>query len=158
TSIHLIMMSAMRLVKFFPSNGIKESNVNEYNQQTVTEIERIRDFVILHYHATQRDDTDFWRYCKNMDIPEALAHRVQLFKDTAAIALEEKELFLNDSWVQVMMGQGIMPTSYHPIADVMDEMELKNFLGYLKKSVGEKVAAMPSHQELINRYCKAPAM
>jgi tryptophan 7-halogenase len=86
-----------------------------------------------------------------------LAHRVQLFKDTAAIALEEKELFLNDSWVQVMMGQGIMPSAYHPIADVMDEMELKNFLGYLRGTVSEKVSAMPSHQQLINQYCKALA-
>jgi tryptophan halogenase len=80
---------------------------------------------------------------------------VQLFKDTAAIALEDKELFLNDSWVQVMMGQGIMPGAYHPIADVMDEKELKGFLAFLKNDVNNKVAVMPSHQQLINQYCKA---
>ncbi len=157
TSIHLAMSAIYRLMRYFPQNEISMSNVDEFNKQSAEEIDRARNFVILHYHATQRDDSEFWRYCKNMEIPETLKHRVQLFKDTAAIALEEKELFLNDSWVQVMMGQGIMPTAYHPIADVMDEKELKNFLGYLSGSVGEKVAAMPSHQQLINQYCKAIA-
>lgn len=158
TSIHLAMAAIYRLMRYFPQNEIVMSNVDEFNKQSAEEMDRARNFVILHYHATQRDDTDFWRYCKNMEIPEALAHRVQLFKDTGAIALEEKELFLNDSWVQVMMGQGIMPSAYHPIADVMDEMELKSFLGYLSGSVGEKVSAMPSHQQFINKYCKAVAL
>lgn len=155
TSIHLAMSAIYRLMRYFPQNEIVMSNVDEFNKQYAEETDRARNFVILHYHATNRDDSEFWRYCKNMEIPEALAHRVQLFKDTGAIALEEKELFLNDSWVQVMMGQDIMPTAYHPIVDMMGEMELKNFLGYLKGSVADKVAAMPSHQALINKYCKA---
>ncbi len=155
TSIHLAMSAIYRLMRYFPQNEIVMSNVDEFNKQSSEEMDRARNFVILHYHATQRNDTDFWRYCKNMEIPEALAHRVQLFKDTAAIALEEKELFLNDSWVQVMMGQGIMPTAYHPIADVMGEMELKSFLRSLSGNVGEQVAAMPTHQQFINQYCKA---
>lgn len=155
TSIHLAMSAIYRLLRYFPQNEISQSNVDEFNRQYALETDRARNFVILHYHATQRDDSEFWRYCKNMEIPEALANRVQLFKDTGAIALEEKELFLNDSWVQVMMGQGIMPTSYHPIVDMMDKAELKNFLGYLKGDVDKKVTAMPSHQGLINKYCKA---
>ncbi|BCD96982.1 tryptophan halogenase family protein [Marinagarivorans cellulosilyticus] len=155
TSIHLAMSAIYRLMRYFPQNEISMSNVEEFNRQSAVETDRARDFVIMHYHLTQRADTEFWRYCKNMKIPEALANRVQLFKDTAAIALEEKELFLNDSWVQVMMGQGVSPSAYHPIADVMDEMELKNFLGYLRGNVSEKVSAMPSHQRLINHYCKA---
>ena len=154
TSIHLAMSAIYRLMRYFPQNEIVMSNVDEFNKQSAEETDRARNFVILHYHATQRDDTDFWRYCKNMEIPDALVHRVQLFKDTGAIALEEKELFLNDSWVQVMMGQGIMPTAYHPIADVMDEKELKGFLAFLKNDVNNKVSAMPSHQQLINQYCK----
>ncbi len=149
------MAAIYRLMRYFPQHEIVMSNVDEFNKQSAEEMDRARNFVILHYHATQRDDTDFWRYCKNMEIPDALAHRVQLFKDTGAIALEEKELFLNDSWVQVMMGQGIMPTAYHPIADVMGEMELKSFLRSLSGNVGEKVAAMPTHQQFINQYCKA---
>jgi tryptophan 7-halogenase len=155
TSIHLAMAAIYRLMRYFPQNEILMSNVEEFNKQSQEEMDRARNFVILHYHATQRDDSAFWRYCKNMEIPEALARRVQLFKDTGTLALEEKELFLNDSWVQVMMGQGIVPTSYHPIADMMDEAELTGFLGYLRGTVDEKVAAMPSHQELINQYCKA---
>jgi tryptophan halogenase len=155
TSIHLAMSAIYRLMRYFPQNEIVMSNVDEFNKQSAEETDRARNFVILHYHATQRDDTEFWRYCKNMEIPEALARRVQLFKDTGAIALEEKELFLNDSWVQVMMGQGIMPTAYHPITDMMDEKELKGFLAFLKDDVDKKVKAMPTHQELIHQYCKA---
>jgi len=155
TSIHLAMAAIYRLMRYFPQNEISMSNVDEFNKQSAEEMDRARNFVILHYHATQRDDTDFWRYCKNMEIPEALARRVKLFKDTGAIALEEKELFLNDSWVQVMMGQGIKPTSYHPIVDMMEENELKGFLAFLKDDAHKKVAAMPSHQDFIDQFCKA---
>lgn len=155
TSIHLAMSAILRLMKYFPQNEILMSNVDEFNKQSREEMDRVRNFVILHYHATQRDDSEFWRYCKNMDIPDELRHRVQLFKDTATLALEEKELFLNDSWVQVMMGQGIMPSAYHPIADTMSEVELKNLLSSLQARVDDKVATMRTHQEFINEYCKA---
>ncbi len=158
TSIHLAMSAILRLLKLFPKNEICQIQVDEFNKQSKEEMERVRDFVILHYHATERTDAPFWRYCKNMEVPEQLAHRVKLFKDTGAVPLMLKELFLVDSWTQVMLGQRIMPDSYHPIVDMMDTEELGRFLDDLKKSVDKKVAQMPSHQQFIDHYCKAKPM
>lgn len=155
TSIHLAMSAILRLLKLFPQDEIRQVNVDEYNRQTREEMDRVRNFVILHYHATAREDTPFWRYCKEMEIPEALAHRIQLFRETGAIPLMEKELFLTDSWSQVMFGQGIMPQKYHPIVDQMSDRELERFLQGLKINVDKKLAQMPMHQEFIDSYCKA---
>lgn len=155
TSIHLAMSGILRLLKLFPNNEIRQSTINEYNQQTKEEVEKIRDFIILHYHATQRTDSGFWRYCKNMEIPESLKHRIDFFKDTASITLKEKELFKVDSWIQVMLGQRLMPEHYHPIVDLMSKNDLSGFLHKIKMSVSANVESMPSHQEFINQYCKA---
>lgn len=158
TSIHLAMSAILRLLKLFPLGAICKSNVDEFNRQSQEEMDRVRNFVILHYHATNRDDSSFWRYCKNMEIPEALRHRVQLFRDTGMVPLVEKELFQVDSWTQVMMGQDIVPSSYHPIVEQMSDVDLKRFLDGLKIKVDQQVVSMPSHQEFINKYCKAPSM
>ncbi len=155
TAIHLAMSSILRLLKLFPNGDIEQSTVDEFNQQTREEMDRIRNFIILHYHATERTDTPFWRHCKTMDIPDALRHRVELFKKTGGLQLQEKELFAVDSWMQVMLGQGIVPTDYHPIVDMMTDKNLKNFLGSIRHDVDKKVAMIPSHQEFINNYCKA---
>jgi tryptophan halogenase len=157
TSIHLAMSGILRLLKLFPQGEIHPSNVDEYNRQTQEEMERVRNFIILHYKATARDDSAFWRYCKDMDIPEALAHRVQLFADTGAVPLQEKELFLVDSWTQVMLGQGIMPTGYHPIVDMMPPEDLRKFLAAIRSHVETSVGKMPSHQAFIDSYCKSAA-
>lgn len=158
TSIHLAMSAILRLLKLFPRDNISEHNVEEYNQQSKEEIEKIRDFIILHYHATERVDTPFWRYCKNMEVPESLEHRIKLFRETASVPLKEKELFKIDSWTQVMFGQRIKPEQYHPIVDLMSDKELAGFFGGLKKSVAETVTQMPTHQEFIDCYCKADPM
>lgn len=154
TSIHLAMSAILRLLKLFPLDEIKQSNVDEYNKQFRDEMDRVRNFVILHYHATHRDDTPFWRYCKTMEVPPELAHRIKLFRETGAVPLLEKELFAVDSWVQVMMGQGIIPEKYHPIVDLMDRDELSRFLESLRTNVEKKVAMMPTHQQFIDTYCK----
>ncbi len=155
TALHLIMASVLRLMKLFPQSEISQANINEYNKQTKEEMERIRDFIILHYKATDRDDTAFWRYCHNMDIPDTLAHRIELFKETANVCITETELFRIDSWTQVMLGQGIMPEHYHQIVDNMSDAELNRFLAGLKQMVDKQVAQMPSHQMFINQYCKS---
>jgi tryptophan 7-halogenase len=159
TSIHLGMAAVVRLMKLLPPNGeIKQAVVDEYNRQYGEEMDRICNFIVLHYCATERDDSPFWRYCRTMEIPEALRHRIELFRETGAIPLQEKELFQVDSWTQVMIGQRIVPKTYHPIVDLMGDAELKRFLQGLKEDVKQKVAMMPSHQEFIDRWCKAPAM
>lgn len=155
TSIHLAMSAVLRLMKLLPNGEIHRANVDEFNRQTREEVERVRNFIVLHYHATERTDSPFWRYCKDMEIPDALQHRVELFRKTGTVALEQKELFQIDSWTQVLLGQRIMPESYHPIVDQMSTEELGRFLANIKNHVAQEVEKLPSHRQFIDRFCKA---
>ncbi len=153
TSIHMIMTAVTRLLQLFPHGEIKSSIVDEFNMQAESEINRIRDFVILHYKATERDDSPFWRYCKDMEIPLELAHRMRLFKEHGKSFQVEGELFRLDSWTQVMLGQGVVPASYHPIVELMSERELQNFLNSVAADVDRNMATLLKHQDFINKYC-----
>ncbi|GAW95429.1 MULTISPECIES: tryptophan halogenase family protein [Colwellia] len=155
TSIHLIMSGILRLIRLFPFEGISPSAVNEYNQQLTTELEHIRDFIILHYHATERADTPFWQYCKNMEIPDSLKQRLALFKETGRIFTSEGELFRVDSWAQVMLGQGVYPEQYHQIAAIMKPHELDKFLSDIRQTIDKAVANLPSHQSFLEQYCRS---
>lgn len=155
TSIHLIMTGATRLMQLFPFGGVTASLAEQYNELTRVEIEKIRDFIVLHYHVTERDDTPFWRYCRDMEIPETLAHRIALFRENAQAYQADGELFRVDSWAQVMLGQGIFPQSYHHLARTMSDAELERFLNGLRSSIAQAVAKMPPHQEFVDRYCRS---
>lgn len=135
TSIHLIMTGITRLMQLFPFNGVTQSFVDQYNNESRVELEKVRDFIVLHYKATQRDDSPFWRYCANMDIPESLAHRIQMFRESAHAWQVEGELFRVDSWTQVMLGQGIKPEHYHHVTKAMSDQDLSQFLNGLKASI-----------------------
>lgn len=154
TSIHLIQQSIVRLLRMFPQDGITERDIEEYNAQNRFEWETCRDFIILHYKVTERTDSEFWQYTKNMEIPEGLAHRIQLFKETGRVFRKNNELF-DDSWMQVMIGQGLEPESYHPIVDNMSEQELKRFLDHIKMNIQKTVEQLPSHQNYLNNGLKA---
>ncbi len=156
TSIHLIQKGLTRLVELFPTDGVRQSDIDEYNLQTRDAIEVVRDFIILHYHVTNRDDSAFWRGCRDMAVPPLLAHRIQHFRDTARIMLRQGELFAENSWVQVMMGQGILPASHHPITRNMDDRSLGDFLGGIRKDVARTLMKLPTHQQFIDRFCPAP--
>ena len=155
TSIHLIQRAITRLIQMFPYAGVREPEINEFNTQMDFEIENIRDFIVLHYHVTNREDTRFWRHCKNMKIPESLQHRIDLFKQTGRVFKVANELFGENSWIQVMLGQGLMPEQYHPIVDEMTDEELRRFLHGAETSVTKLVSKLPQHQEFINYYCKS---
>jgi tryptophan halogenase len=157
TSIHLIQQGMIRLMQLFPHQGIKQSDIDEYNKLSRTEIEYIRDFIILHYKVTNRQDTPFWRYCRDLDIPDSLAHRIQLFKDTARVFRVREDLFKENSWVQVMLGQGITPEQFHQVTNVMSDDELTRFMQGIKSRVENTVAKLPRHEAYIAQYCKAPA-
>ena len=158
TSIHLIQKGMTRLVELFPTDGIRQSDIDEYNLQTRDAIEVIRDFIILHYHVTNRDDSAFWRDCRDMDVPPLLKHRIQHFRDTARIMLRQGELFAENSWVQVMMGQGITPASHHPITRNMDNRNLADFLGEIRKETARTLMKLPKHQQFIDAFCPAPKL
>ena len=155
TSIHLIQRSVIRLMQLFPLQGIRQSDIDEFNRQAKIEIEHVRDFVILHYKVTNRQDSEFWRYCKSMPVPDSLAHRIDLFSDSARVFKVSNELFGENSWTQVMLGQGISPKQYHPVANVMSDQELTRFMQKIKSQVDKTVASLPKHQEYVEQYCKA---
>ena len=158
TSMHLIMMGVTRLMRLFPFSGIQQSIVDEYNEQANIELEKIRDFIILHYKVTNRDDSPFWQYCRNMDVPETLAKRIDIFRNEAHAFQKDGELFRVDSWTQVMLGQGIMPKSYHSFAKIMQEKDLQTFLTSLQTNIAQVLDSLPPHQDFLNKYCKASSM
>jgi tryptophan halogenase len=155
TSIHLMMVGVTRLMHLFPFNGITQGAVDQYNEMSRIEMEKTRDFVVLHYHATQRDDTPFWRHCRDMPIPDSLRHRIELFRETAYAWQADGELFRVDSWTQVMLGQRIRPKTYHPGARVLGDQDLTRFLTDYSSSIAQTVSRMPAHQDFVNQYCKA---
>jgi tryptophan 7-halogenase len=157
TSIYLIQRAIIRLVQLFPSEGIAPSDVDEFNQQTRADIEHIRDFIVLHYHVTHRQDTAYWRACRDMAIPASLQHRIDLFRESGRVFRTAGELFAENSWTQVMLGQGLWPRQHHPVAHLMGDTELSAFLGDIRASVDRAVAAMPSHQAYVERYCGVAA-
>jgi len=156
TSIHLIQRGIIRLMQMFPTNGIFQSDIDEYNKQANYEIEHIRDFIILHYKVTNRYDTPYWQACKDLDIPESLRHRIELFRETGRVFRIPNELFAENSWVQVMLGQGIMPLQHHQTADLMGDAELAHFLDSIKSHVHKVAMQLPSHQAYVEQYCRAP--
>jgi len=155
TSIHLIMTGIIRLMRLFPFDGITQACIDEYNSKLTSELNSIRDFIVLHYKVTNREDSQFWQHCKNMEIPESLQHKIDLFKETGRVFLDDGDIFRVDSWTQVMLGQGLMPKQYHQIAQVMSDNEFKQFLASLKSSVDNAVEQLPNHQEFIDKYCPA---
>ncbi|MDZ4308216.1 tryptophan 7-halogenase, partial [Allopontixanthobacter sp.] len=126
-----------------------------FNRLTIKEYERIRDFLILHYHATTRDDSEFWNYCRTMSVPDSLKEKMALFQLNGQIFREEDELFTESSWTAVMMGQGIAMKGHNPMADVIGEPALSEELGEMEKSIRFLVQQMPSHADYLARYCPA---
>ncbi|MFM9937139.1 MAG: tryptophan halogenase family protein [Novosphingobium sp.] len=155
TSIHLIQRAILRIVRMLPMGEVSERDVAEFNDQQMTDMEQIRDFLILHYKATERRDSPFWRQCADMEIPESLTHRIELFRETGRVFRKNEELFVENSWVQVMMGQGIMPKAYHPVATKLSDAELSHLLTGLRESVAKTVASLPDHQNYVAQYCGA---
>ena len=152
TSIHLIQSGIVRLMKMFPNQGISQAMVDLYNAESKDEFETIRDFIILHYHVNQRDDSDFWRDMRNMAIPDRLAQKIAAFEDTAAIFNEQSDIFRDASWVQVMMGQGLDPKDYHPAADAMDNAQLMDTMQQIYKAKQQPLDKLMNHDEFIKRY------
>ena len=155
TAIHLIQSSISRLMSLFPSRDFDQVDIDTFNRQAATEMERIRDFIILHYHVTERTDSEFWRYCREMPIPDTLQHKIDLFKANGRIFREDEELFNQTSWLSVMVGQGLMPKGYHPVADVLNEEQLMARLNNVKSVINQSLDYMPSHAEFIAQHCRA---
>jgi tryptophan halogenase len=155
TSIHLIQTTIFRLLRYFPSLGFRAADSDEFNRRADFEYERIRDFLILHYKATQRDDSPFWDYCRNMVIPQSLQTKIDLFRSHGRIFREWDELFGEESWLQVMLGQGIQPEDYDPLVDERPVEEVARYLSDIETVIRKCVAVMPSHKDYIAVTCAA---
>jgi tryptophan halogenase len=155
TSIFQIQSTISRLVGFFPNAGFHQADIDEFNRQSDFETERIRDFIILHYHATERNDTPFWDYCRTMDIPDTLRRKIGLYKSNGRVVRENNELFAEIGWQQVLHGQGVRAQGHHPLAGLLDEKELLDFLGNIEGVIGKCVDVMPGHAEFIEAIVKA---
>lgn len=132
TNIHLIQTAAIRLVKLFPHSGIKSMEVTEFNRQSKIESKQMRDFIILHYKLNQRDDSDFWRACQRMEVPDTLTKKMALFAQSGKVFREQDELFTEIAWQQVMIGQNLIPQDYHPIANSLSDEQIFDLMKNLK--------------------------
>jgi tryptophan halogenase len=155
TSIHLIQSNISRLIELFPDKNFSPANIAEYNRVVSKEYELIRDFLILHYHHTTREDTAFWCYCKNMDVPESLTHKMELFREGGRLFREPEDLFREASWVQVLLGQGLEPQGYHAMADRLSDEHLQEFMDNVKAIIDKTISPLPSHKNYLEHYIGA---
>ncbi|EJI86701.1 tryptophan halogenase [Alishewanella aestuarii B11] len=146
TSIHLIQSAVVRLVQCFPATRDMVALSAEFNRQSQLEFEAIRDFIILHYHLNQRTDHPLWQYCREMDLPDTLAQRLDLFRQSGQVFRQQDELFTEVAWQQVMLGQNTYPISHHPLAEGLTATQLSGYLSDLQQVVSKTVMALPTHQ------------
>lgn len=149
TSLHLVQTGITRLVKLFPHRGIKTADIAEYNRQSQYEFERIRDFIILHYHLNNRSEP-FWQQVREMAIPESLRHKIELFRASGSVVKEQDELFAEVAWLQVLLGQGAEPLDFHPLAQQLTPEQLKGFMQDLRHLLSSTAAKLPQHQAFID--------
>ncbi|MFC4930238.1 tryptophan halogenase family protein [Massilia sp. GCM10023247] len=156
TSIHLIQSAIARLIDFFPDRAFDETERNEFNRQSRFEYERIRDFIILHYHLNQRTDSAYWQACAHMAIPETLREKMDLYRARGKVVRVADELFSEVGWTQVFEGQNMPFEGYHPLVDAQSEADIADYLDSVRGVIAQCVAVMPSHEEYIARHCAAP--
>lgn len=157
TSIHLIQSAISRILKFLPGKDQTQAARDEYNRQFTFEMERIRDFIVLHYHVNRRPEP-FWQAMRNMALPDSLAERIELFRANGHIFRHGDELFSEVGWFQVMAGQGIVPERSHALAETISEADLKGYLETLNGLYRREVERYPGHAEFIARHCAAPPL
>jgi len=156
TSIHLIQSGITRLLALFPDRRLDPLAIQEYNRLTQLEWQGIRDFIILHYHATEREDTPLWLECKRMSIPESLQYRMEHFRAAGRLVSTNVELFQNPSWLAVLIGQRVWPQHYEPLIDLRPQVDAERALESLRRTIREAAMAMTTHYDYIQKHCRAP--
>ena len=154
TSIHLVQSGLSRLMSMFPDAEFNQKEIDYYNKRTRNEYERIRDFLILHYKATEREDTAFWKYLKHMDIPDALREKMDIYKEKGRIFREDNELFNETSWFAVMHGQNLKSKGWHPVVGSLPVTEIRNRLAEIFATVENSADVMPRHKDFIESLVK----
>jgi tryptophan halogenase len=158
TSIHLVQSGLANFMTLFPNRRFSQAEVDQFNRTSTWEYECIRDFLILHYYATERSDSPFWNYCRSMNIPDSLKHKLAIFRDHGRVFRENNELFNDTSWFAVMVGQNVPTQSYDPLVDALTEDEIRQRMQSIHRAVANSADQMPTHEEFIARNCAAPPL
>lgn len=155
TSIHMVQSNLNKLFTLFPRQRIVDADVDEYNRQVAYEHEHVRDFLILHYKLTKRDDAPFWRYVRDMDVPKSVTDKIALFQGQGRLFHTDEDLFKQASSLQIMLGQGLIPEDHNVLADDISDEQLKLFLSNVEGVASRAVMPLPSHTSFIEQNCKA---
>jgi tryptophan halogenase len=154
TSIHLIQKGLTHLLNLFPGRNCARVVADEFNRLAIAEYERIRDFIILHYKATTREDAPLWQYCGNMQIPEALDYKIRQFRNSGRIVRYGGELFAASNWLAVLMGQQLWPEHYDPLMDQRDVAAVQANLRGVLRTIRQAVDAAPRHEDYLASHCR----
>jgi tryptophan halogenase len=157
TSIHLVQSGIARLMTMFPTRRFDQPEIDRFNAETIREYLDIRDFLILHYSATERDDSPFWNRCRTLELPEGLAYKIAMFRRNGRIFREHEELFTETSWLAVMVGQGVNAAGYHPVADLLPDAETLARLQHIREVVTQTADVMPRQIDHLQRIGCTPA-
>lgn len=155
TSITLIQTGILHLQYLFPDTGFNQADIDAYNHDLARAYEEVRDFLILHYHLGDRADSEFWKYCTHMSVPDGLRHRMQLFRSRGRIPIERGEQFRTASWLAVMYGQGLRPEAPDPLSLSIDAAHLRRWLNDTRTVIANCCNAMPTHERFIDDHCRA---
>jgi tryptophan halogenase len=158
TSIHFIQRGITMLLMLYPDRNFRSAEIDRYNKILGAEYERVRDFLVLHYSTTERDDSDMWRYCRNVSKPDSLKERIELFRSHGRILREDFELFPTQSWLYVFVGQNIMPESDDPLVNIFDPQTVNDNLTNIRDVVRKCAQEMPAHEDFIKQNCSASAV
>lgn len=156
TAIHLVSKTLAFFVRMFPDRQGNQLQIDEFNRRVRADYEEIRDFLVLHYCTTDRDDSEFWRYCANMPIPESLQRKIDFFSVAGGLIPDVEELFQPTSWYAVFTGMGIKPQRYNPTVDALDYVKLKTSLHSGQQAIANIARQQPSHDAFLQQYCRAP--
>ena len=153
TSIYLIQAVIMKLIERFPGRHIDAVEVADFNTQIARSFEQIRDFIILHYKATHRDDSEFWDYCRTMPVPQSLEYRMETFRDSGYVVFDRRELFIEGNWVAVLLGQDVLPRTTDLRVDCVPRSAVIEQLAQMRQVIDVAVDSMPPHAETLATYC-----
>jgi tryptophan halogenase len=149
TAIHLVQSGIARLMAYFPTTAFTQTEIDRFNAETEQDYIDIRDFLVLHYKATTRDDSEFWNYCRNLEPPDGLKEKLEMFRSSGRVIRNHNELFTETSWLSVMEGQGIEPGGYHPVAGMLPDEELLKRLGHVRQVIEQAVGQMPTQEDFL---------
>jgi tryptophan halogenase len=155
TSIWLIQAAVMELIQSLPNGAFNAPDIDHFNRKMRQHFEQVRDLLVFHYKMTERDDSAFWKQCRDMDVPEGLAYRMELFRRSGHVAFSPRELFIETNWLAVFLGQGLVPHRYDPRVHCLDDDTIAARLGQLRSMVRQAADAMPAHAETLAQYCAA---